>query len=126
MWGVVLYICQRTRINHILIMDADARTALKAEHVFFFAGFATLALVCSIALFTAMVIYTPEVQNTGIIHLVLFVGMLCVIFTPFNMFFRPTRKYVMQTLWNNLQAPFGLVQFHHFFIAVRSVITFLF
>lgn len=120
-WGIVLYFCQSHHINTVFILDADPRTALSFEHVFFLAANFTLLIFVAVLTWLALIAYTSGLAS-GWTHFAAFVIVVVIAAWPLKHFYAPTRMFLWETLRDIVISPFSAVLFHHFFIAVRSLI----
>jgi hypothetical protein len=118
-WGSNVYFYKRYRVNHVFILEASQKTAIKWPEVFE-VGFLMLVLWLG-----ALNLYLfswangdgsePLFAFTGYIHMALFLGSLTVLLCPFDIFYRSTRWFLLRCTALFALAPLYHVDFRSFF-----------
>jgi hypothetical protein len=120
-WAINVYLFQRYRINAEFIFEINPRTELKFEQLLLVAAtlstlwFVLLDLHFFVSLVKSAGAWSEAV--TGWLPFTLFVVFFFICFMPFDVFFRPTRWYILRTLYKIVTAPFHPVDFKDFYVA---------
>eukprot|EP00898_Chlorokybus_atmophyticus_P006408 jgi/Chlat1/6769/Chrsp50S06485 len=119
LYGGVLLLFKHFRINYPFIFDFAPGTDLKPVEVLAIAAALTTPLLGGQAL--QLLIATGSSELSGyllvdIIPMVLAVAFLAVLFCPFNILYRSSRKFFLSTLVRLMCAPFISVKLPDFFL----------
>ena len=119
MAAAVIYVFEKYAVNWLYIFEIKVRSTISYFSIIKFASvFTALWSVLFMARF-AVLDYSPETYDY--VSLVMLGTFFTIIFLPFDLFYWPLRKAIVQVLGHIIISPFGRVEFRHFFVA--DVIT---
>ncbi|KAL3643896.1 hypothetical protein CASFOL_011828 [Castilleja foliolosa] len=120
MYGVNTYFWRRYRVNYPFIFGYKPGTELGFREVLLLAsGLSVLAFAAVLANLDMEM--DPDTQSfqtiTELVPLGLVIVVLAITFCPFNIIYRSSRFFLIQSVWRCILAPLYMVTFSDFFLA---------
>ena len=120
MWGIVVFIFERYRINYVYIFEFDPRTRLTQFQIWNEASTLSIVYLINLLMFLygTGIMFDIPLDIIYVLPISLFIFFTLKLFVPFRPFSHwRTRRTLLDIIKNIIISPFGRVRFRDFFLA---------